>query len=152
MGSFDVVNLFTTTPFDEALSVVRSRLEEDQELKQRTAHSVDTIMELVTVCINNTYFQYGDPYYKQVRGVAIGSPLSPVICNLFLEELESRAMNSFDPKPSVFLRYVNDIFLLWSESTRPIKEFHQHLNNQNASITFTVEKEVEGVIPFLDFW
>jgi hypothetical protein len=64
--------------------------------------------------------------------------------------LESRAINSFDPQPTVFLRYVDDIFFLWSESTRPIKEFHQHLNNQNASITFTVEKEVEGVIPFLD--
>jgi hypothetical protein len=87
---------------------------------------------------------------KQVRGVAMGSPLSPVICNLFLEELESRDINSFDPTPTVFLRYVDDIFFLWSESTRPIEEFHQHLNNQNASITFAVEKEVEGVIPFVD--
>jgi hypothetical protein len=85
-----------------------------------------------------------------MRGVAMGSPLSHVICNLFLEELESRAINSFDPKPFVFLRYVDDIFFLWSESTRPIEEFHQHLNNQHTSITFTVEKEVEGVMPFLE--
>jgi hypothetical protein len=83
MGSFELINIFTSTPVYEALSVVRSRLEGDQELKQRTVTLVDIIMELVTV-YKNTNFQHGDQYYKQVREVAMGSSLSPVICNLLL--------------------------------------------------------------------
>jgi hypothetical protein len=57
IGSFDVVNLFNTTPAAEALVVVRKKLEEDKDLKHRTQHSMDYILEMISVCIYNTYFQ-----------------------------------------------------------------------------------------------
>jgi len=150
MGSFDVVNLFTTTPVTEALQVLRQRLEEDDKLPDRTHHSVDTLMEMVTVCTQNTYFQFGTDFYKQVRGMAMGSPLSPVLCNIYLEHLENRAINSFITKPILFCRYVDDIFFVWPEGVCSIEEFHTHLNAQSTDIKFTIEKEVNGTIPFLD--
>jgi hypothetical protein len=113
MGSFDVVNLFTTTPVDKTLSIVKAKLQEDVTLPDRTNLPIETIMEMITVCVKNTYFQYGQEFYKQEKGMAIGSPLSPVLCNLFLEDLEERAISSFRSKPEVFVRYMDDIFFVW---------------------------------------
>lgn len=52
-------------------------------------------------------------YYEQWDGVAIGSPLSPVIANFFREEFEHRALEGAPLKSSCFLRYVDDTFFIW---------------------------------------
>jgi hypothetical protein len=151
MESFDVVSLFTTTPVDKSLLIVKSKLQEDVKLNERTILPIDTIMEKISVCVNNTYFQYGKYFYKQQKGMVMGSPLSPVICNLFREDLETRALSSFTPKPEVFFRYIDDIFFVWlSEFECSISEFHVHLNNQDCNSQFTMEMENNGKIPFLD--
>jgi hypothetical protein len=150
MGSFDVVNLFTTTPVTEALQVLRQRLEENDKLPDCTHHSVDTLMEVVIVCTQNTYFQFGTDFYKQVRGMAMGKPLSPVLCNTYLEYLENQAINRFTTKPIIFFRYVDDNFFVWPENVCSIEDSHTHLNAQSTDIKFTIEKEVNGTIPFLD--
>jgi hypothetical protein len=97
-----MVNLFTTTPASDALSILRKKLEGNVTLKQRTHHSIDTIMELVSVCVNNTYFQFQQDFYMQRKGMAMGSPLSPLLCNLFLEDLESQALGFISPKTKYF--------------------------------------------------
>jgi hypothetical protein len=47
----------------------------------------------------NTYFQFGENYYSQKKGMAMGSPLSPVLCNIFMEELEEKAILFYKTKP-----------------------------------------------------
>jgi hypothetical protein len=81
----------------------------------------------------------------------MGSPLSPVLCNLFLEYLESLAISSFTmAKPVVFARYMDDICFVWPQRECEIKLFHEHLNKQEERIQFTIKLENEGKIPFLD--
>jgi hypothetical protein len=82
--------------------------------------------------------------------MAMGSPLSPVLCNLFLEDLEERAISSFRFKPEVFVRNMDDIFFVWPQGECIISEFHTHLNNQDNNIKFTLELEDNEKIPFLD--
>jgi hypothetical protein len=57
MGSFDVINLFTTTPVDKSLSIVEAKLQEDVTIPNRTNLPTETIMEMITVRVKNTYFQ-----------------------------------------------------------------------------------------------
>jgi hypothetical protein len=99
--SLDVVSLFTTTPVDESLLVVHKRSEEDVKLQHRTHHTVDTIMELLTVCLCNTYFYWNGDFYRQKRGMAMGSSLSPVVSGIFLEELELQALETSVVKPII---------------------------------------------------
>jgi hypothetical protein len=82
--------------------------------------------------------------------MAMGSPISPVLCNLFMEDLETRAISSFTHKPEVFFRYIDDIFFVWPELECSISEFHVHLNNQDSNIQFTMELENNGKFHFLD--
>ena len=47
-------------------------------------------------------------------------------------------------------RYVDDVFVIWPHRDQHLEEFHCHLNGLNSSIKFTIEKETEGRIAFLD--
>jgi len=150
MVSFDVVNLFTSVPIGEALAVLRRRLEEDGSLNERTSMTIDQIVELTEYCVRNTYFQYKDEYFKQVDGMAMGSPLSPVLCNLFMSDLEKTAMEKSQQKPKIWLRYVDDTFALWEYGEDSLNGFLGYLNGINKAIKFTMEQENEGRLAFLD--
>ena len=82
MISHDVTSLFTKVPMDDALRVIRSRLENDDNLKDRTNLNVDDIMELMTIICDRTYFSFQGQLYEQCFGTPMGSPLSSIIVNL----------------------------------------------------------------------
>lgn len=92
LASFDVVSLFTSVPINEALDIVAQRLEEDDTLMERTPIPTKEIHMLAEVCLKSTYFQYGNQFYEQIEGAAMGSPLSPIIANLYMEHLEQKAL------------------------------------------------------------
>ena len=150
MASFDVVSLFTRVPVDEALLVISKRLQQDDTLKDRTSIPIPNLCALVELCLKSTYFQFGESYYEQVEGAAMGSPLSPIVANIFMEDLETQALETAAWKPKMWRRYVDDVLVVWPHGDQLLQEFHQHLNKQNLSIQFTVERESEGKIAFLD--
>ncbi|PNF14821.1 hypothetical protein B7P43_G06341, partial [Cryptotermes secundus] len=113
LASFDVVSLFTNVPVDEALQVIRSRLSNDNTLAERSVLKVEAIMELLDVCLRTTYFQMDDGFYQQKDGMAMGSSLSPVVSNIYMEHFEQLAIDSAQDKPSLWLRYVDDTFVIW---------------------------------------
>ena len=80
----------------------------------------------------------------------MGSPLSPVIANIFMESFENDALSSFRSQPKLWIRYVDDTFVLWPHGDTELNSFHDHLNSQHPSIQFTKEEEIDEKIPFLD--
>ena len=80
MVSFDVVSLFTKVPVDDSLSLL-------------SHHFTDDILALFKLVLISTYFCFSCQYLEQTDGVAMGSPLSPVIENFFMEDFEERALN-----------------------------------------------------------
>ena len=101
ISSYDVTALFTSVPVDPAINMVQQRLTQDPTLSQRTQMSIPQIVTLLEFCLKNTYFLFQDKYYEQVNGVAMGSPISPLIANLFMEEFEVKALQSA-PHPPAF--------------------------------------------------
>ena len=51
--------------------------------------SIQNIAELLEVCLYNTYFPFQGQYYEQKKGAAVGSPVSPVVANLYMEFLKT---------------------------------------------------------------
>jgi hypothetical protein len=66
-----------------------------------------------------------------------------------MDELERKAVSTFETKPILWKRYVDNISFIWPGNERPIEEFHDHLNTQDEDIKFTMELEVDGCLPFL---
>ena len=90
LSSYDVLALFTLVPVDPVLNIIRDLLDKDQTLKERTVLAVNDILLLLEFCLKNTYFSFQDQFYEQVEGVAMGSPVSPIIINLYMEYLEQK--------------------------------------------------------------
>ena len=80
----------------------------------------------------------------------MGSPLSPVIANIYMEAFEEEALDKASKRPSMWIRYVDDTFVIWPHGRKELQTFHNHLNNLRDSIKFTMEEEENGSIPFLD--
>ena len=94
MVSLDVVSLFTKIPTDEILAVVRDKLAANPLLEGRTCIPIDNLMEMLTFCVETTYFGMGSDIYRQEEGLAMGSPLSPVLANIYIEYFEEMALGS----------------------------------------------------------
>ena len=80
----------------------------------------------------------------------MGSPLSPVIVNFFMEYFEKRAIEQAPHKPMCWFRYVDDTFVILPHGKQRLGEFLNHLNGIHRNIQFTMEIEEEGHLPFLD--
>ncbi|KAJ8917059.1 hypothetical protein NQ315_012978 [Exocentrus adspersus] len=148
--SFDVVSLFTNVPVDKTLSIVRNKLENDNNLKDRTKLNVSAFMELLTLCIKTTYFQLENDFYQQDFGMAMGSSLSPIMSNIFMEHFEETYVKSYINKPKIWWRYVDDVFSIWPHGQDNLTDFLNFLNNIEPTIKFTLELEENNKLPFLD--
>ena len=63
MVSLDVVSLFIKVPTDETFSVVRDKLTADPLLEECTCILIDNLMEMLTFCVETTYFGMGSDIY-----------------------------------------------------------------------------------------
>ncbi len=70
---------------EEALDIVKDRLEADHSIHDRTNLSITSLIDLLNMCLKSTYFLYNNKFYQQSQGAAMGSPLSPIIANIFMD-------------------------------------------------------------------
>ena len=79
----------------------------------------------------------------------MGSPISPIVANLFMEDQEVQAINTSSTPPTLWKRFVDDTFTIIKKDSR--NSFLQHLNLIHPNIKFTCEEtRSDGSMPFLD--
>ena len=112
---YDVTALFTSVPVDKALEGITERLHEDDTLTSRPEMTIPQIVELLDFCLNTTYFIYDGAYYQQTHGAAMGSPISPLVDNCYMEQFEKTAISRAPHPRSLWLRYMDDTFTVLHE-------------------------------------
>ena len=100
MVSFDVESLFTNVPIEDAVQVALRKLESDPTL-DRTTLTPAQIANLLDFVLRSTYFQYNGLIFEQREGAVMGSLVSAVIANLYMDTFEEQAIES---APSKYLR------------------------------------------------
>ena len=149
MTTYDVPELLTSVPKKSAITIIRSTLELDSELHTRTPMKVEHIISLQEFCLKTTSFQFQGRFFEQLQGAAMGSSISPIVANLFMEDFEIKTINSAVDPPRIWKRFVDDTFVVL-HSTRKEK-FLEHINNMEPHIQFTTEDaKPDGSLPFLD--
>ena len=143
--SFDVKSLFTSIPLQLARDCTKTAINKSH---YQPPLPTDDLMDLLHLCLTSTYFQYNGKHYKQLHGTAMGSPVSVVVAEIVMQNIEEQALATYSETLPLWLRYVDDTITAVHESN--IDEFHEHLNEQNTNIQFTKEIEENGKIPFLD--
>ena len=146
--SYDVTALFTSVPIPPVLKIIEEKLEEDKDLP-RTNMNTRHIIKLLEFCLRSTYFVFQGQHFEQVEGAAMGSPLSPIVANIYMEHFEARALETAPHPPSLWKRYVDDTFVILETAYK--EEFFQNLNGIEEKIQFTAENiRGDGSLPFLD--
>ena len=147
MVSFDVISLFTRIPVKLAVEIVKCRLQNDDNLCDRTKLSVDEIVDLMQFCLDNNHFVFRGKYFRQIFGCAMGSPISVVAANLVMEDLESRILSG-NCQIRLWKRFVDDVWAVVPDDK--VSDILNYINSFEKSINFTCEREVENSLPFLD--
>ena len=113
--------------------------------------SKNNFRDLLNLASRESFFTFNSKFYIQVDGVAMGSPLGPILANIFLSHHEENWLNKcpIKFKPSFYRRYVDDIFVLF-ESSESADSFREYMSSKHQNINFTVEKENVGSLSFLD--
>ena len=151
--SFDIKSLYTNVPLKEVVDDIAKTVYSDSKISNPFADSKITqnvFRNMLKVC-SESIFLYNETVYKQCDGVAMGSPLAPLLANWFVCKLENKILT--DPhhvayRPTIYKRYVDDIFAVF-ESSEARDLFFNALNDAHHNLTFTMETTKDS-LPFLD--
>ena len=146
--SFDVVSLFTNIPLIETINLAVDLIFKNYP---NLKISKSDLIKLFSFATCQTHFLFNGLVYDQVDGVAMGSPLAPVLANLFMGFHEDHWLKNYHKPDSVlfYRRYVDDIFCIFNNET-DATDFFNYLNLQHPNIKFTLEKEINNCLSFLD--
>ena len=150
MASFDIENLFTNVPLKETISIILDQMFMDP---QTTIIGLTRALfkNLLEISVLNSFFIFNGQLFKQIEGLGMGLPLSPTLANIFMCFREQQWLNDCPPlfKPVFYRRYMDDTFLLFRDPSH-VSLFQNYLNGKHENITFTVEREENNKLPFLD--
>ena len=91
--------MFTSVSIDPALNIIKDLLEKDETLWDRSVLSAQNIIELLGFCLHNNYFSFQNKFYEQIEGTAMGSSVSPIVANLYMEHFKKEALQSASTPP-----------------------------------------------------
>ena len=105
--SYDVTSLFTNISLQETIDIAINLIFNHNPNLTITKKE---LKKLFLFAASRTHFIFNSNFYNQIDGVAMGSPLAPVLANIFMSFDESKWLNEYNlNKPKLYLRYVDDI-------------------------------------------
>ena len=146
MVSFNVKSFFTNVPLDRTIEIVLRRIYDKHELQTSITRS--EMKELLILCTKNVHFTFDNVIKVQNDGVAMGSPLGPVLSDIFMIELETSLLPELTDYIQFWKRYVDDTICFIIVGS--VNYILSVLNSFDVNIKFTYQLEHEGKLPFLD--
>ncbi|MEL7308586.1 MAG: reverse transcriptase domain-containing protein [Pseudomonadota bacterium] len=148
MVSFDVKSLFTNVPIRETIDIIQKLVSEHNICLPLT---MDVLRELILLCTEHVQFSFDGRFYFQEDGIGMGSPLGPILSNIFLGYFENYFLKDLICDLTIrYYRFVDDTFVI-VRSEENANEFLSALNNCHPNLSFTSEfQSAEGNLPFLD--
>ena len=96
----------------------------------------------------NVHFTYDNKVYQQNDGVAMGSPLGPVLSGIFMVELENSLVPTLNESMTIWRCFVDGTITFAKNDS--IAYVLDQLNSFHEQIQFTYEVERNNKLPFLD--
>ena len=147
--SYDVSSLFTNVPLDETIEILANRAFTNNWFNVTYDLNLTKmdLVDLLRVATKEQLFQFNGALYEQTDGVAMGSPLGPLLANVFMTSIEEN-LERQGKLPSFYRRYVDDTLTIMLNMAAA-SSFLDTLNLAHSSVKFTMETESNGMLPFL---
>ena len=143
--TIDVVALYPSIPHSDGLSALREFL----ELHNFPVSTSRALVDMAELVLTKNLFEFNKDFYLQLAGTAIGTKMAPAYANIFMSVLEQQLLATSPLTPDVWLRFIDDIFMVWTHGRETLDAFMAHLNAAHPSIKFTSDSSTETV-NFLD--
>ena len=149
--TIDVVGLYPHILPNEGLEALKETLgnSEGQSGSEQDGSLNKGVLSFAELLLNSNNFEFNGRHYLQKRGSAIGTRMAPSYTNIFMDLLERRLIRNAEVKLRIWWRYIDDIFIVWTEGEEKLKEFIDYINNAHDTIKFTY-KWSEHEIEFLN--
>ena len=140
--------MYTNIPINETINIIQNQL----NLLNYNNEKSKQIISLLETSLKQNYFSFNDIFYLQRDGLPMGSPLSSLLSEIFLQHLENQYIENIKKQFNIIYygRYVDDILIIYNtnydNSTNVLNKF----NELHQNIKFACEKENNNSINYLD--
>jgi len=147
MITFDIKDLYVNIPIDETLNIIKTNLQQNNDTK--TTHQIVSLLRTV---LSRNYFTFQQKIYQPEQGISMGSPISSLIAEIFLENYEDKNIKQFlGAKRIIFyVRYVDDILIIFDKTKISPQNINTHINKAHSNIKLNPTYEEHSFINFLD--
>jgi len=130
MTTLDIKDLYVNLPIQNIINITKFLLNKNNN----ETMIVQQTLDLIRVILNQNYFQYNDRYFKPTKGIAMGSPPSGTLAEIYLqfsEELTIRhQMDSWIVEKYHNIKgNVDDILIISDQNKNNEYSITSHLNN-----------------------
>ena len=153
--TMDDNSLYTNIDHEEGADACYKKLE---KRKNKTVPS-NTLKNCILLILKSNIFRFCNTFHIQKKGTAMGTPMAANYANLFMDMFETSLLNDFhkktEKKPLIWLRFIDDIFFIWTDGEDSLKEFlvfcqkYSETKNMKSAIKFEISQPTK-TINFLD--
>lgn len=144
--SFDVVSMFTNIPIDHMITLIKKK-----EIEISTTYNIqfNLFTEILLYLLRDSAtFNWNNKTYRQKDSLAMGSPLSPILAKILMNDILDTILPTLPLQPKALALYVDDSF--WVVNKHHIDLISSALNSYHPRIRFTSEIEKDRKISFLN--
>ena len=146
--TLDVESLYTNIPLDFGLRAAKIALDKTRPLPSVKPSNLN-ILKLLRMVLTMNNFRFNGQHFIQINGTAMGTKAAVAFAVVALGLFEELYVYTYHTQPRIFLRYIDDIFLCWTEGREKLDQFIKHLNDAMDCFNFT--KEISSTsVNFLD--
>ena len=146
--TMDVSSLYTNIPIEEGINTARNAL-----MRYRSTPNIkptnESLITLLSLVLKKNNFQFNGCNYLQTGGTAMGTKVAPSFAITYMGAFEEEHVYTYRLQPLIYLRYIDDIFIIWQHGEEELEQFFTHVNSCSTHIKFTTETSKNN-IAFLD--
>ena len=147
LATLDVASLYTNIPNDQGIQAAKETLETHRP--QHDKPSTQNLMILLEKVLKMNNFDFANRHFLQIGGTAMGTKVAPSFANTYMGWFESKFVYTYHQQPLLWVRFIDDIFVIWQHGLTAFKDFEDHLNQCVPSIKF--ETDISNTeVHFLD--
>ncbi len=143
--TMDIESMYTNINHDKGLEATREAL-------GRVSYTNDkykAIVELLEISLKCNDFEFNGDFYLQTLGTSMGKKWAPHYADIYMAKFEKDALQKCPLKPHTYLRYLDDIFIIWTHGKQAFFDFLNIFNSHQPPIKFKAEIQ-NYFINFLD--
>ena len=100
--SFDVISIFINVPVDLVFDSVK-------RVEIYLVKNENVFRRIFKIQLNSTFLMFNNKFYKQIFGIPMGSPLSPILADIVMQDFEKKVISMLSARLLFYFRYVDDI-------------------------------------------